>query len=346
MRKLTLNIFLVLLCVYLITLCYRAYNLNIYERYKLSNTLEIQSNFLRGFTYPVYWNDSHVDSILESVDEDNVFLIDYDKTKNLAPKIGQQYYPISIAISSLRVIQALDYNEPNLESTKLVNFIRSNLNWLVDNQADNGLWYANFEHKFGGQELGDSWPSGLAQGAGISALLRGYILFKDQRYLDAAKKAYHAMFIPIDKGGVLSISAIGQVIEEYPTSNPTHVLNGYLYSIISLVDMKRFLHADEKEYLTSQITYLNSIIKRYDLYGGWSAYSLDEPTLRNHYTYANPLYHKLHIVQLSFLCENFNKKNICDVANNFKDYESGIGFWTVTFAYFIFVDLVTIYKLI
>jgi hypothetical protein len=340
MLKKMLILIAFLLTLYLGSVVYRVNGIQVYERYQLTCKVHSCDGDKIQFKYPIYWNDDQVSMFIGSTDKSGVYLIDYNKTKNLSKPIGKQYYPVSIAIVSLRVIQDIDRALEN----KI--FVKANLDWLVKNQdKKTGLWYSFFNHKFGDTYLKAPWPSGLAQGAAISALLRGAKLFNNKDYYDSAILAYQGMLLPILEGGVLYDADFGPIIEEYPSSsNPTHVLNGYLYTLIALSDLADNKVLGATEELNKHLTTLENILPEYSLPFGWSAYSLDRPTLRNHFLYSNPFYHKLHMKQLRFLCDKYNKKQICLSADKFDSFEKGIGFFAVASAYKVFQDLVFLIK--
>ena len=67
--------------------------------------------------------------------------------------------------------------------------------WAVKNQQENGAWVAfDFENT-------DAPYSSMAQGEGISLLLRAYKATNDMKYVNAAKKAKQFMLLDIDMGG-------------------------------------------------------------------------------------------------------------------------------------------------
>jgi len=91
------------------------------------------------------------------------------------------------------------------------------------------------------------WVSALAQGHGISAILRAYSFTRNKEYLVIAKNALKAFEIPMEKGGVLSIDSDdgNWWYEEYASefAKPSGVLNGFVIALLGAYDL--FLFNDD-----------------------------------------------------------------------------------------------------
>ncbi|WP_191321794.1 D-glucuronyl C5-epimerase family protein [Colwellia sp. C1TZA3] len=336
--KLIIKCIVAVILFYFISTCFRAYELNKTIRYTVNKQHESEP-----LIYPIKWHydDIHRENRLASVDENGVYVTNYDKITNLTSVRGKQYNPVNIA---LMIIHEGKYYSEQKESYQYRDFLRLNLGWLVDNQDAQGRWYINFDNKISKRTNKAPWVSGLSQGLGISALIRGYYIFGDDVYLDAAKKAIYPMTTSIADGGVLSINEYGNIIEEYPFEQQNiHVLNGYLYSIIGIYELS-LIDSSYQPMLDEHMGTLTKLLDRYTLFGGWSAYSLDEPTFRNHATYSNPMYHQLHIAQLSFLCNSSSYDQFCYTAEKFIEFKSSLASVFVHVSYIIFKDIIYTYK--
>ena len=66
------------------------------------------------------------------------------------------------------------------------------------------------------------------------------------RYLKSALNALSLFSVPSSEGGFLA-SFLGRVpwYEEYPTDPPTFVLNGFMYSLMGLVDLRDLMTEEE-----------------------------------------------------------------------------------------------------
>lgn len=114
--------------------------------------------------------------------------------------------------------------------------------WLLDHQDANGGWAIPVERKFnsaGMNSLLPGWYSAMAQGQAMSALGRAYHATGDRRYLEAAYRATKPFESRSEDHGVMARFLDKYVwYEEYPTIPSSFVLNGFIYSLIGLYDVK------------------------------------------------------------------------------------------------------------
>ena len=107
-------------------------------------------------------------------------------------------------------------------------FIRSIIKKLRDNVRE------KFSKKFC---LG--WYGAMCQGQAISVLCRAYHVTKDKKYLVAAEAALGPFQRSVSEGGVQTLFMDKyDWYEEYPTNPSTFILNGFMYSLIGLYDLK------------------------------------------------------------------------------------------------------------
>ncbi|MDY0341353.1 MAG: D-glucuronyl C5-epimerase family protein, partial [Coriobacteriia bacterium] len=109
--------------------------------------------------------------------------------------------------------------------------------WLVSIQSDDGGFY--FEFDLPSRALKAPWLSAMAQGEGMSVLVRAYYETDDERYLEAAELALRPLRLPIADGGLMHTDETGVWLEEYPTDPPAHVLNGAIFTVFGLRDLVR-----------------------------------------------------------------------------------------------------------
>src|SRR6185437_863165 len=100
--------------------------------------------------------------------------------------------------------------------------------WLKDTLVPNAsgfpVWMHNFDWEYR-DTLKAPWYSGLAQGQGISVLVRAYRETGRKDYLDAATEAARAFHAEVSQGGVACRDANNNLwIEEYIVFPPTHIL--------------------------------------------------------------------------------------------------------------------------
>ncbi|MGH7804844.1 MAG: D-glucuronyl C5-epimerase family protein, partial [Candidatus Binatia bacterium] len=152
--------------------------------------------------------------------------------------VGRQYNPIAIAQYALAWMNRQVDGEVDAERhwRPSVEWLHAN---LERNEAGLSVWFHRFDWPYR-ETLRNPWFSGLAQGQGISALLRAARLTGDARYSEAAHRAYEPLETPTSRGGVLYVGESGDPwIEEYLVDPPSHILNGFLWALWGVHDMIR-----------------------------------------------------------------------------------------------------------
>lgn len=169
----------------------------------------------------------------------------------------------------------------------------SQADWLVSMQSDDGGFYYEFDVP--SRSLEAPWLSAMAQGEGISVLVRAYYETGDTRYLEAAEAALGPLLLPMEDGGVQYADETGVWLEEYPTDPPSHVLNGMLFTMFGLHDLVHATGDQEAATLLEQC--VDTIARNLDRYesDGWVLYELRPGS------WATKTYYGLHIEQLRAL---------------------------------------------
>ncbi|XP_069110773.1 D-glucuronyl C5-epimerase-like [Argopecten irradians] len=180
-------------------------------------------------------------------------------------------------------------------------------NYLVNYQDSRGGWPIQVTRKIipGKLELKPGWYSAMGQGQAISLLVRAYSLTKDNKYLQSAAKALAIFEIPSSEGGVLQKFAnTYDWYEEYPTTPGTFVLNGFIYSLIGLYDLKVVSSGQTAEHAAklynNGIQTLKNMLLMYDS-GTGTFYDLKHISLGVAPNRARWDYHTVHINQLLLL---------------------------------------------
>jgi heparosan-N-sulfate-glucuronate 5-epimerase len=181
--------------------------------------------------------------------------------------------------------------------------------WFVAHQDVNGGWPIPVRRKFGSDfypVLESGWYSAMGQGHALSLLARAYsVTTNNSHYGEACAKAVSTIFDKngADNGGVRAMFMDKFVwYEEYPTSPSSFVLNGFMYALLGLYDVKSLNvlgAADKAESLYDLgLISLKTMLPLYDT-GSGTFYDL------RHYTVAGISpnlarldYHVTHINQL------------------------------------------------
>lgn len=179
------------------------------------------------------------------------------------------------------------------------------------------------------------WYSGLAQGQGISLLLRAYRATGCRAYYEAAQQAFAALLVPVDQGGVIFVDDQDHVwIEEYIVDPPTHILNGAIWASWGVFDYWLATREPLALSLFNQLMVtLEHNLHRYDI-GFWSLYEQSGTRLS---MLASPFYHQLHIVQLRILATLTGEDIFRDYAQRWEGYARSRINRSVAFGYkFVF----------
>jgi heparosan-N-sulfate-glucuronate 5-epimerase len=163
--------------------------------------------------------------------------------------------------------------------------------WIVDEMDADGLlpFLYRYPHTY---QLDPPWYSAMAQGEVASFLIRAARTLGEPELQAAAVKAGR----PLVAGDtpLVSMTADGPVLQEYPTDPPSHVLNGWIYALWGLYDLSVSMPDPEPfggAFLAGVDT-LSVRLSRYEIGRNWSRYDLFPHPVAN---IASPFYHRLHI---------------------------------------------------
>ncbi len=233
---------------------------------------------------------------------------------DMGKKLGLKYNPITIAQYGLFHLQK--YGASNDESE--LNIAQCAAAWLVENfrdwQGAIGAWVYGYDLEFYGPKA--PWVSGMAQGQGISLLLRIHQLAPDDQILEITQRAFRAFLHPVSEGGVTACFPDGSLIfEEFPTNPPSLVLNGYIFALLGILDYATFWkNSEAKGLFQVAIRGLINNLHRYDT-GYWNLYDL-HPTRR----LASPMYLKVHVQLLRILANLTGEVVFQETAEKWQKY--------------------------
>jgi hypothetical protein len=244
-------------------------------------------------------------------DEGGIPLLDYHG------RIGLQYNPIAIAQWGLGNYNAFCRTGCEQHRRKFL----AGGDWLCSHLEQNSfgvrVWNHNFDWEYR-TPLKAPWYSGLAQGQGISLLVRAHRETGARRYLEVADQAFVSFLKATEEGGVAFTDPQGNVwLEEYIVSPPTHILNGFIWALWGVYDY--FLAtADSRArgLFEKAVQTLRSNLDRYDL-GFWSLYEQSGTWLP---MIASPFYHRLHVVQLRAMHRLSGEELFARVADKWEAY--------------------------
>ena len=286
---------------------------------------------LGGKSHLSFWHETPVENLHASITElGEYYMLFTEKANYSGPfadagvpqldyhgHIGLQYNPIAIAQYGLG-----NYNlwRRTSDPARREKFLRI-ADWLCEHLETNAKGLAVWNHHFNWEyrdTLKAPWYSGLAQGQGISVLVRAHKESGDSRYLEAARRAFATFQQSIEHGGVAFTDESGDLwFEEYIVSPPTHILNGFIWALWGLHDY--FLETRDNSaqdlFFRGVRTLLHNL-DRYDL-GFWSLYEQSGTRLP---MVASPFYHQLHIVQLRVMRRLTGEEKFAEVSDRWDSY--------------------------
>lgn len=198
--------------------------------------------------------------------------------------------PVSIAQHGLGAWQRRS------EGDRWLDVVSSVADWVCAEHDEAGLIRYGFgmPHTY---DLHPGWASAMAQGESASLLVRAAGALERPALLDEAIELVEPL---IASGSELvDETPEGPVLQEYPTSPPSHVLNGWIFALWGLYDVglatgcARATMAFERG-----MEALSARLALHDTWWNWSRYDLF-PHRLTHVT--SPFYHRLHVEQLRAL---------------------------------------------
>jgi heparosan-N-sulfate-glucuronate 5-epimerase len=244
-------------------------------------------------------------------DNNGIPLLDYHG------RIGLQYNPIAIAqygLGNYNLWRRTSDPDRRRKFFLVADWLCSN---LEPNQQGIPVWNHHFDWEYR-DTLKAPWYSALAQGQGISLLVRAHKESGEARYIEAARQAFAAFQQPIANGGIAFTDESGDLwFEEYIVSPPTHILNGLIWALWGVRDyFLSTLHPTPQDLFHLGVRTLLHNLDRYDL-GFWSLYEQSGTRLP---MVASSFYHRLHIVQLRVMHRLTGEALFAEVADRWERY--------------------------
>jgi hypothetical protein len=250
-------------------------------------------------------------------DDNGIMMYKYHTTENSV------YNPLLVST------YGLDYykNYENTGDEKSKEYFINTANWLVDNAKDKeggkySLWEFDFTWPWY-NELTPPYYSGFAQTIGIVVLARAYDLTNNTMYLDEANKAFQALLVDYDHGGVMTIeddNGDSMFVHELvkPGFQKTYILNGQTGSLLKLWEYYELTNDPQsKSIFDKGINYLKHNLWKYDT-GSWSRYDLKP--IGQIENLATMEYQKQHVDHLNTLYNITGEPILKEYADKFNKY--------------------------
>jgi hypothetical protein len=197
--------------------------------------------------------------------------------------------------------------------------------WLVANQVGHGRLEGAFPLPFNWGCVAAPWPSSLTQGTALSLLVRVYALTTDGAFLRAAQSALIPLERPLEDGGLRHPfhNTAHTWLEEYPdVSDPSHVLNGFVYALWGLRDAGLIGVAGAEDLYRDGVRSLAATLDPFDR-GYWSNYQCPEHSPPR---VASLTYHRLHIAMMRIMSQLEPDEVFARLADRLEGYAAKLGF--------------------
>ncbi|HEY6587591.1 MAG TPA: D-glucuronyl C5-epimerase family protein [Nitrososphaeraceae archaeon] len=228
------------------------------------------------------------------------------------------YNPLTLSSGGLTYLSEYE-NNGDMQSRE---FFINTANWLVDNaKYKEGGRYSIWEYDFTWPWYGGIPPpyySAYAQATGMVVLVHAYDFTGNDIYLHEAHKAFQALLVDYDDGGVMTIEDDnGDSIFLHLLAKPgfpmTYVLNGHTGSLLLIWQYYELTNDPQAKLVFDKgINYLKHNLWMYDT-GSWSLYDLTE-------NLSSDSYHKSVIVQLKLLYDITGESKLKEYADRFDKY--------------------------
>jgi hypothetical protein len=157
-----------------------------------------------------------------------------------------------------------------------------------------GALFLPYTFDYPNERLTAPWVSAYSQGIALSLFVRLYRATGEFAYVDTAHEVYLA-FRRLGPGPRLWVDYVvdGDLwLEEYPSSRPSHVLNGYNFALFGLYDYERLTRDPAAhQLLEGALSTMRRKAAAYRVPGELSYYDLVHKTQWPHY-------HEIHVWQL------------------------------------------------
>lgn len=276
-------------------------------------TPELNTRFQTGVLGEYYMTFTSKANYAGPFDQEGIPLLDYRGA------LGRQYNPIAIAqygLGNYNLFAQAGDPARRAQFLKMADWLRLR---LQPNHAGLDVWMHDFDFEYR-DTLRAPWYSGLAQGQGISLLLRAHKETGLPEYLSCATRALRAFTVDVKDGGVACEDEDRNLwFEEYVVFPPTHILNGFIWAIWGIYDYSVATgDLRAKELFARAVETLRRSLPRFDT-GFWSLYEQSGTKLP---MIASSFYHALHIVQLRVMSKLTGEAFFAEVAGRWESYKA------------------------
>ncbi|KAH3867688.1 D-glucuronyl C5-epimerase B-like [Dreissena polymorpha] len=255
--------------------------------------------------------------------------IDLDLFKGLALKCSKSRKTKDFTLLDIAIRGHGWVDNVTISSSAHMDHFYDAANWFLNNQDTRGGWPIGVQRKLipDVMELAPGWYSAMAQGQAMSTLVRAYLKSNNSVYLHAAENALKIFEISSAQGGVKArFGDTYDWYEEYPTTPSSFVLNGFIFSLFGLYDLKQVASGEALETVTrfynEGLRSLKAMLLMYDS-GTGTFYDLRHLTVGLGPNRARWDYHTVHISQLLQLSRMEDDPLFARTAKRWDEYRVG-----------------------
>ena len=300
----------------------RIYKYNLLPRYSTDWTMLLHDApelDFKGKQLGYYYGDLR--KCLHDYEFDENGIIAYRK-----PNMGSGLFHNPCAVAEYAIIQYENFLRTREENFR--NEFRKNADWLVENATSVGDDKAVFYYLYDTPEEKAPWGSGIAQGMGISALVRAAQAFEEPRYLQMAERAFNFLDAPLQKGGLRFQDE--QFALWYEEDNHCgHILNGHIYALLGVYDLYRATQNElyHQRFLAGAQT-IKENIALFDMGFNTKYRSASSQP-------ANAPYHSIHINLFQILHRITGDEFFTESAHRFQNYQDQLHYKILTLFYLL-----------
>lgn len=298
---------------------YRVYRYNLMPRYSTAWTMLLHDSPEVDYTgkqLGYYYGDFRKCLHDHTFDENGI--IAYKKTDGI--------FHNPTAVAEHAIIQYENFLRT--KEQKYRDEFKKNADWLLNNATSVDNNKSCFYYLYNTPEEKAPWGSGIAQGIGISALVRAAQTFEEPRFLQEAERAFGMLDTPVQEGGFrFEEGGFGLWYEE--DNHQGHILNGHIYALLGVYDLYRATQNElYKERFMAGVQTIKNNISLFDL-GFNTKYRSDSLYP------ANAPYHSIHITLFQILHKITADDFFLDRANRFNSYHSQLRYRMITFQHIL-----------
>ncbi|MEX0719589.1 MAG: D-glucuronyl C5-epimerase family protein [Balneolaceae bacterium] len=307
MRNLSLLIFLAIIFVSCVNDANNDKNTN-------NNEADLSDIILKEYSIKPFTDDFHPYNLTYAIPFSWIGTVDQDSIPVFIWDEKPYYHPVYTSLYGIYFVEAFHITGNN----RYIELSEKIAAKLVEKSAESNQEFFfpyNFDYHLVNETMIAPWYSGMAQGRMLTFFTRLYKATGEAKYLEWADRTFETfLLLQKDSDNWVSYIDFSNYLwfEEYPTGDPLHVLNGFIYGTYGIYDYYMITKNTDALYLlNAALTTVEHYIPEYRNPGEISNYDLKYKNTKEDYHYA-------HINQLNALYEISGEIKFKEMADTFK----------------------------